>query len=72
MLKDYGIEGRVIATFVVNKKGKASDVQILRGLDKKIDDEVEKLRNNFTLMMFIKIVGIVRIVGISNIVIEVK
>ena len=43
MLKDYGIEGRVIATFVVNKKGKASDVQILRGLDKKIDDEVVRV-----------------------------
>ena len=42
MLKDYGIEGRVIATFVINKKGKASDVQILRGLQggEKIDDEV--------------------------------
>ena len=43
ILKDYGIEGRVIATFVVNKKGKASDVQILRGLDKKIDDEVVRV-----------------------------
>ena len=43
MLKGYGIEGKVIASFVVNKKGKASDIKILRGLDKEIDDEIVRV-----------------------------
>lgn len=38
-----GIEGRVIAEFVVGKDGKVRDVEIVRGLDEEIDAQVVKV-----------------------------
>ena len=38
-----GIQGRVIAEFVVDKKGKVTDVQIVKGLDDEIDANVVKV-----------------------------
>ena len=35
--KQYGIDGRIILEFVVEKNGKVGRVKILRGLDKYID-----------------------------------
>jgi TonB family protein len=37
--RDKGIQGKVIATFVVEKNGSLSDVRIARGVSKDIDDE---------------------------------
>ncbi|MFO7657370.1 MAG: energy transducer TonB [Bacteroidales bacterium] len=36
------IQGRVYASFVVNKYGKIEDIKILRGVDRLLDDEVIK------------------------------
>lgn len=38
-----GIEGRVIADFVVDEKGKVAQVEIVRGLDDEIDAQVVKV-----------------------------
>ena len=38
-----GIQGRVIVEFVVDKKGKVTDVQIVKGLDEEIDANVIKV-----------------------------
>jgi TonB family protein len=38
-----GLEGRVIADFVVNEKGQVTQVNIVRGLDDEIDAQVVKV-----------------------------
>ena len=38
-----GVEGRVIVEFVVDKKGKVTDVEIVRGVDEELDAQVEKV-----------------------------
>ena len=41
--KEYGIEGRVFVTFVIDKKGKVNDVEILKGVDKNLDKEAKRV-----------------------------
>lgn len=38
-----GVEGRVIVEFVVDKKGKVTDVEIVRGVDEELDAQVVKV-----------------------------
>jgi len=44
--KKVGIEGKVIAGFVVDKDGRITDVQVLRSLDPACDAEVVRLVKN--------------------------
>lgn len=43
---DYGIEGRVIVEFVVDRKGKVKDAKILRGIGYGCDEEVMRVVSN--------------------------
>jgi len=38
-----GVEGRVVASFVVLESGEISNVEIIRGIDKGCDEEVLRL-----------------------------
>ena len=41
--KEYGIEGRVFVTFVIDKKGKVKDVEIIKGVDPNLDKEAKRV-----------------------------
>lgn len=45
--QENGIEGRVIASFVVNKDGSVSDAEIVRGVDPSLDVEALRVINTF-------------------------
>jgi protein TonB len=40
--QDNGIQGKVIITFVVEKDGSVSNVKVMKGVDKILDDEAVK------------------------------
>ena len=40
---DRGIQGRVLVGFVIDEKGKITDVQVLRGVDQLLDDEAVRV-----------------------------
>jgi len=40
---EHGIEGTVIVSFVINREGKISNVEILRGVDPLLDNEAAKV-----------------------------
>ena len=40
---DNGIQGRVLVGFVIDEKGKITDVQVLRGVDPLLDDEAVRV-----------------------------
>lgn len=44
--QEVGIQGRVYVQFVVNKKGKIVDVQILKGIDRSLDAEAMRVVQN--------------------------
>lgn len=43
MAKDKGIQGRITLTFLVKKDGSVSDVKVLRGVDKSLDEEAVRV-----------------------------
>lgn len=45
--QENGIQGRVIASFVVNKDGSVSDAEIVRGVDPSLDVEALRVINTF-------------------------
>ncbi len=42
-IAEIGIEGKVFVKFCIDKKGKLTDIEILRGLDKALDNEVKRV-----------------------------
>ena len=44
--REFGVEGTVLCQFVVNKDGKITDINTLRGVCQDMKDEVEKLVSN--------------------------
>ncbi len=41
--KEYGIQGKVFVSFVVDKTGNITNVQVVRGVDKNLDKEAIRL-----------------------------
>jgi len=41
--KEYGIEGRVFVTFIIDKKGKVKDVEVIKGVDPNLDKEAKRV-----------------------------
>ena len=41
--KEYGIEGRVFVTFIIDKKGKVKDVEVIKRVDPNLDKEAKRV-----------------------------
>ena len=41
--KEYGVQGTVYITFVIDKKGKVKDVEIIRGVERSLDKEAKRV-----------------------------
>ena len=41
--KEYGIEGKVYVTFIINKEGKVTNVEVIRGVDPDLDKEAKRV-----------------------------
>ena len=41
--QEYGIQGKVICQFVVNRDGSISDIEVVRGVDKYLDEEAVRV-----------------------------
>ena len=41
--KEHGIEGKVYVTFIINKEGKVTNVEVIKGIDPNLDEEAKRV-----------------------------